>query len=61
MSNQPIPAPMPLGGADDAEVSTTDPTREVDGETVLDPDANDELVDSAEADRLASGADDDAR
>lgn len=32
---------------------------EVDGESRLDPDIDDALVDSAEADRLASGADDD--
>lgn len=58
MSNQPIPAPLPLGD-DDTDV-TADGTREVDGDVVLDPDANDELVDSADADRLASGADKDA-
>lgn len=29
-------------------------------EVALDPDANEELVDGAEADRLASGADDEA-
>ena len=34
-------------------------TREVDGETVLDPDADPALVNSAEADRLAAGVDDD--
>jgi hypothetical protein len=33
------------------------PTVEEDGETVLDPDADPERIDSAEADRLASGAD----
>jgi hypothetical protein len=36
------------------------PTKDVDGDTVLDPDANDDLVDSAEADRIAADGDDDA-
>ena len=39
---------------DDAEPGT----RVVDGEEVLDPDAGSDLIDSAEADRLAAGADD---
>jgi len=34
------------------------PTIEEDGETVLDPDADPDRIDSAEADRLAAGADD---
>lgn len=62
MSNQPIPAPMPLPGdhAHDGEHADAglDATREVDGKEVLDPDANDDLVDSATADVIASGADD---
>lgn len=56
MTNQPIPAPMPLGDADDTDRSEAVVTREVDGDEVLDRDANDDLVDSAEADRIASGA-----
>ncbi|GAA4190344.1 hypothetical protein GCM10022219_07570 [Microbacterium oryzae] len=55
MSN-PFPAQFPLPG----DRSDDDlPTTETDGETVLDPDANDDLVDSADADRLAAGDDDD--
>ena len=38
--------------------SDDDATREVDGEEVLDPDANDDQVDSAEADRIAADPDD---
>lgn len=56
MSNQPIPAPLPTPD-DEREEATGLPTREVDGDEMLDPDAADETVDSAEADRLASGAD----
>jgi len=53
MSNPNIP-PMrvPRDGSPDDPVTT-----EVDGETRLDPDVNDDLIDSASADRLA--ADDD--
>jgi hypothetical protein len=41
-------------------VAQDDPaTRETDDGRVLDPDANDALVDSADADRLATGAYDD--
>lgn len=52
MSNPAVPFPPPLPRKDDSneEIVTT----EVDGETTLDPDANDELIDSAEADRLAA-------
>ena len=34
-------------------------TKEVDGEQVLDPDADPELIDSADADRIAAEEDDD--
>lgn len=50
MSNPSIPA-APLEGDDDYDAATT----EVDGETRLDPDADEDLIDSADADRLASG------
>jgi hypothetical protein len=49
----PVP-PLPHGGdgADDL------PTREdADGDVTIDPDANDDLVDSAEADRVAADPD----
>jgi hypothetical protein len=55
MSN-PIPPIVPL--PDDAAPDSV-PTREVDGETVLDHDADDTQVTSAEADRIASTADSD--
>jgi hypothetical protein len=58
MSNQnPLPLPEELGlsPAED-EVQTT----EVDGEPVVDVDANADEVDSAEADRLAAENGDDA-
>lgn len=55
MSN-PTPPLFPVSGDDDRPDETvTDP----DGETTLDPDLDDESIDSADADRLASGADDD--
>ena len=51
-NNTPI---LPVPGDDDAD----DPvTKEVDGEQTLDPDADDDLIDSADADRLAVHADD---
>jgi hypothetical protein len=50
MSNAPI---FPGPGAFDDE-SDTAGLREVDGELILDGDANDELIESADADRLAS-------
>ncbi len=34
-------------------------TREIDGETELDPDADPDLIDSADADRLAAEGDED--
>ncbi|MGW9114662.1 hypothetical protein [Microbacterium sp. NPDC055683] len=49
----PIPPPSQDGAADDDV-----PVVEVDGDEVVDPDANNDLIDSAEADRLAAGADD---
>lgn len=55
MSNPPPPIP-PFTGDDTEDV----PTRIVDGKEVPDPDADDAQVDSAEADRLAAEADDDA-
>jgi hypothetical protein len=48
----------PVGPGDDDDV---DATREVDGEEVLDEDANDDLVDSADADALATQPDEDSR
>ena len=57
MSNPtpPLVPPFPDDEPDDVA------TRDVDGEQVLDPDADPDAIDSAEADRLASqGADDDA-
>jgi len=55
MSNNPFSVP----GRDDGTLDPADPTKKIDGERVLDPDANDDLVDSAEADRVAAGADED--
>jgi len=52
MSNPAVPFPPPLPRKDDGAQEV--PTTEVDGETTLDPDANDELIDSAEADRIAA-------
>lgn len=57
MSNPIIPPIPPLPQDEDHEGA---PTQEVDGERVLDPDVDDALIDSAEADRVAAGADDDA-
>ena len=56
MSN-PFPAVPPLPHGDDPDAV---PTRDVDGERVLDPDVDDALIDSAEADRVAAETDDDA-
>ena len=50
--------PFPVSGRDDGTLDPADPTKRIDGHRVLDPDADDDLVDSAEADRLAAGADD---
>lgn len=56
MSN-PFPAPFPA--PDDDQSPDDIPTTELDGETELDPDANEDLVDSATADRLAADGDGD--
>ncbi|WP_435745474.1 hypothetical protein [Microbacterium sp. PMB16] len=53
MSN-PIPPVVPFPDGDEPEGV---PTKVVDGEHVPDTDIDDALVDSAEADRVASGAD----
>ncbi|PVE92106.1 hypothetical protein [Microbacterium sp. TPD7012] len=55
MSN-PIPPVVPFP---DDDTPDGVPTKEVDGEQVPDTDIDDALVDSAEADRVASGAADD--
>ncbi|WP_197061060.1 hypothetical protein [Microbacterium mangrovi] len=47
---------FPLVPSDDDESEHA--TKEVDGEKVLDPDADPDLIDSAEADRLAAEEDD---
>jgi hypothetical protein len=57
MSN---PTPNFLPQDPDADPEVDAGTREVDGEQVLDPDADADQVDSAAADRLAAGADEDA-
>lgn len=54
MSNNPTPAAAP-GPRDD--VQSGEPIKEVDGDLVLDPDANDDLIDSAAADEVASRSD----
>lgn len=58
MSNAaPVPPLPPLGDDErpaDPTVTEDDVTTEVDGERKLDPDANDDLIDSAEADRIAA-------
>jgi len=67
MTNTPIVPIPPLPGdnrghdRDDAAADSTLETeaaivRDDDGNPVLDPDVNDDLVDSADADRLAAGA-----
>ncbi|MFJ6531115.1 hypothetical protein [Microbacterium sp. NPDC091662] len=56
MSNPIIPPVPPIPHDDDPGAV---PTREVDGERVLDPDVDDALIDSAEADRVAAGAEED--
>lgn len=62
MSNPPInPIPLPdddRAVAEGLDQPGTDPRLiEQDGERVLDPDLDDEAIDSADADRIASGAD----
>ncbi|MFF1541820.1 hypothetical protein ACFVWL_17235 [Microbacterium sp. NPDC058269] len=56
MSNPVIPPVPPIPHDDDPAGV---PTRDVDGDRVLDADVDDALVDSAEADRVAAGADED--
>jgi len=55
LSNQNLPAAAAAGlfGSEDDDRAT----REVDDREVLDPDADDELIDSADADRLAADPD----
>lgn len=55
MSNPAVP-PLPWSDDDPAEDHIT---RGPDGETVVDPDLNEDLINSAEADRLATREDDD--
>lgn len=55
MSN---PTPNMLPEDPDLEENEGTPTREVDGEVELDPDADPDRIDSIDADRMASGADD---
>lgn len=55
MSN---PTPNMLPEDPDLEENEAVPTREVDGEVELDPDADPDGIDSIDADRLASGAGD---
>lgn len=57
MSNQYPPAPVPLGD-DDEGYEGPDVETEVDGEQVIDPDVNDDLINSADADRRAAETDD---
>lgn len=54
MSNQNPILPVDGVNRDDASVTDADVTREMDGERVIDPEANDDLIDSAKADRLAA-------
>lgn len=51
MSN---PTPNFLPEDPETQAQTDAALREVDGETELDPDANPDLIDSAEADRIAA-------
>jgi len=57
MSNPIIPPVPPIPHDDDPAGV---PTQDVDGERVLDPDVDDALIDSAEADRVAAETDDGA-
>lgn len=56
MSTGPFPPPVPFHA--DGDPDEDEPLVEQDGEEVLDEDANDDLIDSAEADRLAAQEDD---
>jgi len=53
----PIPPILPLPEDDDETTTDGVPTREVDGEQTIDPDADDSQINSADADRVASGDD----
>lgn len=51
MSN-PIPPLVPL--PDDGDANDSVPRQDIDGEPVIDPDADPDQVDSADADRIAA-------
>ena len=55
LSNPNLPAAAAAGVFGSPEDGSA--TREVDDQEVLDPDADDELIDSAEADRIAADPD----
>jgi hypothetical protein len=62
-----MPLPFPISDRDDQRDGEPDldpvgvyPTLEPEGDKVLDPDIDDDLVDSAEADRIAAEGDTDA-
>lgn len=58
MTNSNVNPIPPIVPGVDSGLEDDMPTREnADGETVIDPDADADQVDSAEADRAASGAD----
>ncbi|MFB8386838.1 hypothetical protein ACFC3F_06825 [Microbacterium sp. NPDC055910] len=64
MSNTPPAAIIPpndperdSASRDDGGLKPDDPIREIDGEPTIDPDVDPDQVDSATADRIASGAD----
>ena len=52
MSTGSFPPPLPFDA--DGDPHEEEPFREEDGEEVLDEDANDDLIDSADADRIAA-------
>lgn len=54
MTNLPLPPYIPIP---DDEISEGEPVVDVDGRDEIDPDANEDLIDSAEADRLAAEGD----
>ncbi|WP_298742150.1 hypothetical protein [uncultured Microbacterium sp.] len=51
MTNLPLP---PHLSVPDSDIPEGEPVVEVDGHEEFDPDANEDLIDSADADRLAS-------
>ena len=57
MSTGPFPPPLPFGA--DGDPLDEEELVDEDDDAVLDDDMNDDLVDSAEADRVASLEDDD--